>query len=148
MRYAKSNGNGRLQREGQCWTWVTPALVPLVLRGGFCYGWKCGTSMSSKDASFWWVNLDNNWVTQVYSHMSSGGKHSWSAWSGQGKHHLWERHLYSAVPVSSSIDNINWMEKNYQLLNRCPVSPVLNFMQLSLYTILVFTCAFLMELNV
>lgn len=77
VRYTKSKGNGRLQRGGQCWTWVTPALVPLVLRGGFCYGWKCGTSMSSKDASFWWVNLDNNWITQVYSHMSSGGKHSW-----------------------------------------------------------------------
>lgn len=56
--------------------------------------------------------------------------------------------LGSALPVSSSRVNIRWMEKTYQLLNHCSISPALNFMQSPLYTLLVFTYAFLKELNV
>lgn len=56
--------------------------------------------------------------------------------------------LGSAVLVCSSRVTISWMEKNYHLLNHCPISPTLNFMRLSLYTLLLFTHAFLMELYV
>lgn len=97
---------------GQPWTWVTLKLVLLVLRGGCCCVWKCGTSTFAK-ASFWWVHLDNNWVIQVcptcwlwnkwWQQMSSGRSHC-CEWE---KHHLW------LFLIFCSRVNINWMEKNY-----------------------------------
>ena len=55
--------------------------------------------------------------------------------------------LGSAVLLSSARVNISWMVKTYQLLNCCPISPVLSYIQSSLYTLLVFIHAFPMELK-